>query len=157
CPCTHVLRSSLRQQLPSSSPYSHAAHRALHSFPTRRSSDLSRKRLTSVFSRLLSVDNDFAADRTWADADPVSLAPRCTSAILAETCWVPCAACCTLREISCVAAPCSSTAAAIAEAISERRSIVAEMVRIAFTDSCVAAWMPEICCPISPVAFDVCS
>jgi hypothetical protein len=25
-----------------------------------------------------------------------------------ETCLVPCAACCTLREISCVAAPCSS-------------------------------------------------
>ena len=42
--------------------------------------------------------------------EPVSLAPRCTSVMLEETCWVPWAACCTLREISCVAAPCSSTA-----------------------------------------------
>ena len=32
---------------------------------------------------------------------------------------MPCAACCTLREISWVAAPCSSTAAAMVEAISE--------------------------------------
>jgi len=42
------------------------------------------------------------------EAEPVSEAPRCTSVMLAETCWVPCAACWTLREISCVAAPCSS-------------------------------------------------
>jgi hypothetical protein len=40
--------------------------------------------------------------------------------MLEETCWVPWAACCTLREISCVAAPCSSTAAAMVEAISEQ-------------------------------------
>ena len=42
--------------------------------------------------------------------------------MLAETICVPCAACCTLREISCVAAPCSSTAAAIAEEISRELS-----------------------------------
>jgi hypothetical protein len=28
---------------------------------------------------------------------------------------------------------------------------------IAFTDSWVAAWMPDICWPISPVALEVCS
>jgi len=47
---------------------------------------------------------------------PVSDAPRCTSAAFVETAWVPWAVCCTLQAISCVAAPCSSTAAAIAEA-----------------------------------------
>ena len=50
---------------------------------------------------------------------PVSVAPRWTSVTLDETCCVPCAACWTLREISCVAAPCSSTAAAMAEEISD--------------------------------------
>src|SRR4051794_36925003 len=65
---------------------------------------------TSIFRRLLSPDNDCAAESTWVEAEPVSEAPRCTSVMLEETCWVPCAACCTLREISCVAAPCSSTA-----------------------------------------------
>src|ERR1700730_18296028 len=79
---------------------------------------------TSRLSRLLSPESDFAAVSTWEDADPVSLAPRCTSAMLAETCWVPCSACCTLREISCVAAPCSSTADATVEAISDIRPMV---------------------------------
>src|SRR5882724_2065261 len=65
---------------------------------------------TSSLRRLLSPDSDCAAERTCDEADPVSLAPRCTSLMLAETCWVPWAACCTLREISWVAAPCSSTA-----------------------------------------------
>jgi hypothetical protein len=65
---------------------------------------------TSSLSRSLSPDSDLAAASTWAEADPISLAPRCTSAMLEETCCVPCAACCTLREISCVAAPCSSIA-----------------------------------------------
>jgi len=68
----------------------------------------------------------------------VSVAPRSTSATLADTCWVPCAACCTLREISCVAAPCSSTVAATVEEISESRSIVPEISLIAPTDSWVA-------------------
>ena len=69
--------------------------------------------------RLLSPASDCAADSIWEEADPVSLAPRCTSMMLAETGWGPWAACCTLREISCVAAPCSSTAAAMAEEISD--------------------------------------
>src|SRR6266487_1388757 len=47
---------------------------------------------TSRLSRSLSPESDFAAPSTWAEADPASLAPRCTSAMLAETCCVPCAA-----------------------------------------------------------------
>ena len=44
--------------------------------------------------------------------------------MLEETCWVPCAACCTLREISCVAAPCSSTAAAMVDEIDNRSMVL---------------------------------
>src|SRR5450432_751479 len=94
---------------------------------------------TSSFRRLLSLDSDFAAERTCDEADPVSLAPRCTSVMLEETCCVPCAACCTLREISWVAAPCSSTAAAMIEEISDNFSMVPLISLMAFTDSCVAA------------------
>src|ERR1700676_3603384 len=100
---------------------------------------------TSSLRRLLSLDSDFAAERTCDEADPVSLAPRCTSVMLALTCWVPWAACCTLREISCVAAPCSSTAAAMVEDISDNFSMVPLISLIAFTDSWVAAWMLLIC------------
>ncbi len=77
--------------------------------------------------------------------------------MLEETCWVPCAACCTLREISCVAAPCSSTAEAMVDEISDSFSMVPLISLMEFTDSCVAAWIPLICWPISPVAFAVCS
>src|SRR5438874_13724445 len=94
---------------------------------------------TSSLRRLESPDSDRAADRTWLDADPVSLAPRCTSVMLEETCWVPWAACCTLREISCVAAPCSSMAAAMVDDISDSFSMVALISLMALTDSCVAA------------------
>src|SRR5439155_17503625 len=73
----------------------------------------SRNLVTSSLSRLLSRDSDLAEAWTWADAAPVSPAPRCTSVMLAETSVVPCAAFWMLREISCVAAPCSSTAAAM--------------------------------------------
>jgi hypothetical protein len=48
-------------------------------------------------------------------------APRLTSVMLAATSPLSVAACCTLREISCVAAPCSSTAAAMVCEISEIR------------------------------------
>src|SRR5437763_12468065 len=48
---------------------------------------------TSTLRRLLSPDSDCAAERTWVEAEPVSEAPRCTSVMLEETCWVPCAAC----------------------------------------------------------------
>src|SRR5690242_3193568 len=112
---------------------------------------------TSVLSRPLSPASERAAVSTCEEAEPVSLAPRCTSVMLEDTCWVPCAACWTLREISCVAAPCSSTAEAIVAEISDSRSMVLLISLIAPTDSCVAAWMLEICCPISPVALAVCS
>jgi hypothetical protein len=46
---------------------------------------------------------------------------------------VPCAACCTLREISWVAAPCCSTAAAMADDISDYLSMVPLMSLMAFT------------------------
>src|SRR4051812_30208732 len=72
-----------------------------------------RKRATWVFRRWPSADSDWAEDRTWDEAEPVSLAPLLTSEMLATTCAVPAEACCTLRVISWVAAPCSSTAAAI--------------------------------------------
>src|SRR3954471_21000073 len=117
----------------------------------------SRNFETSSFKRLLSPDSICAANSTCAEAEPVSPAPRWTSVTLRETCWVPSDACWILREISCVAAPCCSTAAAMVEANSDSCSIVPLMSRIALTDSCVAAWMPEICWPISPVAFAVCS
>src|SRR5450631_3064422 len=79
---------------------------------------------TSSLSRLLSPDSDCAAESTCEEADPVSLAPRCTSVTLDDTWCVPRAACCTLREISWVAAPCSATAAAMVEEISDSFSMV---------------------------------
>src|SRR3954469_8301557 len=94
----------------------------------------------SSLRRLLSPDSDCAADSTCEEAEPVSLAPRCTSVMLDETCCVPCAACWTLREISCVAAPCSSTAAAMVEEISDSFSMVEEISLMALTESSVAAW-----------------
>jgi hypothetical protein len=48
-------------------------------------------------------------------------------------CWVPRAACCRLREISWVAAPCRSTAAAIADDISDNLSMVPLISVMAFT------------------------
>ncbi len=89
--------------------------------------------------------SDWAADSTWVEAEPVSIAPRWTSVMFAETSWVPSEACCTLREISCVAAPCSSTAAAIADDTSDRRSMVPPISWMALTDSPVADWMLETC------------
>ena len=45
---------------------------------------------------------------------------------------MPCAACCTLREISWVAAPCSSTAAAMVDEISDSFSMVPPISLMAF-------------------------
>jgi hypothetical protein len=64
---------------------------------------------------------------------------------LAEACCVPLAACCRFQEISCVAAPCSSTAAAITVEISDSFSIAPEISWMAPTEACVAVWMPETC------------
>src|ERR1044072_7801224 len=105
---------------------------------------------TSALRRLLSPESICADDSTCEDAEPVSVAPRCTSVMLDETCCVPWEACWTLREISCVAAPCSSTAAAMVEEIPDSRSMVPLISLMALTDSLVAAWMPEICALTSP-------
>src|SRR5882672_602629 len=94
----------------------------------------SRNLPTSSLSRLESLESDLAAERTCEDAEPVSLAPRCTSVMLEETCWVPWAACWTLREISWVAAPCSSTAEAMVDEISHSFSMVPPISLIAFTE-----------------------
>jgi len=56
---------------------------------------------------------------------------------------VPRAACCTLRAISCVAEPCSSTALAIAEAISFISLIVAVIPLMALTASLDDVWIDE--------------
>src|SRR5260370_22397777 len=79
---------------------------------------VARNLTTSAFRRLFSLESNCADESTWAEAEPVSPAPRLTSAMLVATCVEPRAACCTLRAISWVAAPCSSIAAAIAAAIS---------------------------------------
>src|SRR5215475_11619291 len=100
---------------------------SLSAIPDQAARTLVRNFETSLLRRVLSPDSILAADSTCEDAEPVSVAPRCTSVMLDETCMVPWAACCTLREISCVAAPCSSTAAAMVEEISDRRSIVTEI------------------------------
>src|SRR5947209_9552616 len=117
---------------------------------------VARNLLTSAFSRLFSLDNSCAEDSTCEEAEPVSPAPRLTSAIEVATWVVPIAACWTLRAISWVAAPCSSIAAAMVAAISETRPMVPEISLIATTDSRVAACMPAICREISSVAFAVC-
>src|ERR1700687_4902444 len=75
---------------------------------------VARNLTTSDFRRLFSLESNCADESTWEDAEPVSPAPRLTSAMLVATCEEPMAACCTFRAISRVAAPCSSVAAAIA-------------------------------------------
>src|SRR6266404_2578626 len=57
--------------------------------------------------------------------------------------------------MSCVAAPCSSTAPDIAEEISEIRPMVSPISLIADTDNCVADCICAICVPISSVALAV--
>src|SRR5262245_19496789 len=57
---------------------------------------------TSRLSRWLSPESALADDSTWADAVPVSLAPRFTSVMLVATWVVPSAARLILRVISSV-------------------------------------------------------
>src|SRR5205823_9647263 len=116
---------------------------------------VARNLTTSAFKRLFSFESSCAEERTWEDAEPVSSALRLTSAILVATCVEPSAACCTFREISWVAAPCCSTAAAIAAAISETLPIVPLISLIASTESWVAACIPAIWALISLVALAV--
>jgi hypothetical protein len=68
---------------------------------------------------------------------------------------VRCAACWVLRVISCVAAPCSSTADAIDVATELTSPIVPPMRLIASTASLVTFWMALICAEMSSVAFAV--
>jgi hypothetical protein len=68
---------------------------------------------------------------------------------------VPVAACCTLRAISWVAEPCSSTAAAMAAAISLISLIVFPIPRMESTASLVAVWICVIWRAMSSVAFAV--
>ena len=68
---------------------------------------------------------------TWPAAAPVSLAAWLTPAMLDVTSWVPVEACSTLRAISLVAALCSSTAAAMVEAMALISPIVLPIVPIA--------------------------
>ena len=74
---------------------------------------MARKRLIPVASCSDWRDSSVAAPSTWLAAAPVSSAPPATRAMLLVTPPVPLAAWATLRTISCVAAPCFSTAAAM--------------------------------------------
>jgi len=67
-----------------------------------------------------------------------------TSATLSMTLREPSAACWTLRAISFVATPCSSTAAAMLAPIVSIRRIVSVTALIALTASSVSPWMPEM-------------
>ena len=89
-----------------------------------------------------------ASARDWSAA---WLAP----ATLAETSPVPAAACCTLRAISRVAEPCSSTAAAIVVAIPLISRMVSLMPPMATTQSPVADWIAVTWPAISSVALAV--
>ncbi|CAO4191729.1 hypothetical protein LFADAHJC_LOCUS53 [Methylorubrum extorquens] len=62
-------------------------------------------------------DSSPAAPSTWLAAAPVSSAALATLTMLPVTCDVPDEAWATLRTIYCVAAPCCSTAAAMAVAV----------------------------------------
>jgi hypothetical protein len=161
-------RCGIAQQTNNRAPYTPAAAASTHRSrtPHRRNHDeivvlayaartVIKNLPTSAFSRSLSCDNSFAADNTYDEAEPVSPAPRCTSVMFEDTCMVPCAACCTVREISCVAAPCSSTAAAMVDEISDMRPMVSPISLIAETEPWIAFWMPAICWLMSPVALAV--
>ena len=85
----------------------------------------------------------------------MSSAARCTPVMLVLTSWVPRAASWTLREISRVAEPCSSIAAAIAVPIWSISAMTSATLRIAVTVSSLAAWIAAICSEISVVALAV--
>src|SRR5450756_735701 len=99
---------------------------------------LLRKFSTSALRLPLSFDSERADASTCAEAEPVALAPWLTRVIFSATSAVPLAASPTLRAISAVAAPCSSTVAAMVDAISEMWVMVAPISLIATTESCVA-------------------
>jgi len=100
----------------------------------------STKLCTSFLSLELSEVRFLAAARTWVEAAPVSVAARLTSLMAVATFWVPWAACWAEAAISPMAAPCSSTALAMAMAISAIWSMMREMSLMAPTLSAVAVW-----------------
>src|SRR4249919_1272747 len=92
-------------------------------------------RKASISERSMSASRRSASDAlsTSVAARPASAEAVETPTMLLETSAVPPAACWMLRAISRVAAPCSSTAAAIAVVTSLISPMVAEMLRIADT------------------------
>ena len=94
---------------------------------------------TSPCSTSASLVSFCADDSTWSAPRPVSPAAWLTPAMLADTSPVPAAACWTLRAISWVAAPCCSTAEAIAVAIWLISVMVEPMLSIAPTAFLVAS------------------
>ncbi len=79
--------------------------------------------------------------RASCDALPVWLAASVTPMMFDETSCVPCAASWTLRAISRVAACCSSTAPAMAVAVSLMPEMVPLLPSIAATACRVASWI----------------
>ncbi|MFN7193035.1 MAG: hypothetical protein ACK5U4_16505, partial [Rhodospirillales bacterium] len=74
----------------------------------------------------------------------VASAAAVTCTIELETTCEPRAASCTLREISAVAAPCSSTAVAISAAVPWIARIASPMARMSPPACCVADWISPI-------------
>ena len=102
-------------------------------------------------------DSSEAAPSTWLAAAPVPSAAPATPAMVLVTSPVPCAAWPTFLTISCVAAPCCSTAAAMLVATPLISWIRAVMPPIAVTAWPVEVWICAIWPEISLVAFAVCS
>src|SRR5579864_2446273 len=84
-----------RLDKPASTPFRKLQLRSGDSHPAGRQAARTEVRNfdTSARSRPESVESVCAAESTCEEAEPVSAAPRCTSAMLEDTCWVPVAAC----------------------------------------------------------------
>src|SRR5260370_35644367 len=82
----------------------------LESFYAART--VARNLTTSAFRRLFSLESSCADESTCEEAEPVSPAPRLTSAMLVATWVAPVAAGCTFGGIAWVAPPAPSIAAA---------------------------------------------
>src|SRR3954471_16598931 len=95
------------------------------------------------------------ASSTSPAADPASADTALTPMMLLDTSLVPPAACWMLRAISRVAAPCCSTAAAMAVVTSLISPMVWPMFLIAPTAEVATCCMLTICWRISSVAFAV--
>ena len=114
-----------------------------------------KKLCTSSVSRVASAESECEASSTEPAERVVSPIAPFTVAMLSASVLVPCAARLALREISCVAAPCSSTALAMAVVTFSISCIDAATWRTASTALLVEVWMPATCWAISSVAFAV--